>query len=84
MAGTPWQQSPSINQLTSLPDPVLSNAGDRVTEFQHNWRRHLDAHDNFIVLGFGHFHSRERYPELAVLVIKDCSCSPMSATFAFM
>jgi hypothetical protein len=26
--------------LTSLPDPVLSNAGDRVTEFQHNWRRH--------------------------------------------
>src|SRR4029077_12474294 len=40
MAGTPWQQSPSINQLTSLPDPVLSNAGDRVTEFQHNWRRH--------------------------------------------
>jgi hypothetical protein len=23
MAGTPWQQSPSISQLTSLPDPVL-------------------------------------------------------------
>ena len=46
--------------------------------------RRVDAHDNFIVLGFGHFHSRERYPELAVLVIKDCSCSLVSATFVFM
>jgi phage terminase large subunit-like protein len=44
------------------------------------WRQRVDYPDlRYAVLGL-----RERYPELAVLVIKDCSCSPVSATFAFI
>ena len=31
MVGRRSLQTPSINRLTSLPDSVLSNAGDRVT-----------------------------------------------------
>ena len=42
MAGRRLQQSPSISQLTSLPDRVLSKCRrSRHTEFQHKSRRHL-------------------------------------------